>query len=89
MCIVRVCIGGRCNPIPTRLCSRQYRAGTGCGFAGAYIEFPTRIQTYPWIKNCVAVGLSAGFIEPLEASALAMIEQATASLVNPFPQTVI
>jgi tryptophan halogenase len=27
-----------------------------------------------WYKNCVAVGLSAGFIEPLEATALALIE---------------
>ncbi|MGH1370441.1 MAG: tryptophan halogenase family protein [Cellvibrionaceae bacterium] len=27
-----------------------------------------------WHKNCVAVGLSAGFIEPLEASALMLIE---------------
>lgn len=27
-----------------------------------------------WVKNCVAVGMSAGFIEPLEASALALVE---------------
>jgi flavin-dependent dehydrogenase len=27
-----------------------------------------------WHKNCVAIGMSAGFIEPLEASALALIE---------------
>ncbi|WGO97459.1 tryptophan 7-halogenase [Saccharophagus degradans] len=27
-----------------------------------------------WQKNCVAVGMSAGFIEPLEASALALVE---------------
>lgn len=27
-----------------------------------------------WVKNCVAIGLSAGFLEPLEASALVMIE---------------
>jgi len=27
-----------------------------------------------WHRNCVAVGISAGFIEPLEASALALIE---------------
>jgi 2-polyprenyl-6-methoxyphenol hydroxylase-like FAD-dependent oxidoreductase len=27
-----------------------------------------------WHKNCVAIGMSAGFIEPLEASALALVE---------------
>jgi flavin-dependent dehydrogenase len=27
-----------------------------------------------WVNNCVAVGLSAGFLEPLEASALVLIE---------------
>ena len=27
-----------------------------------------------WHRNCVAIGLSAGFIEPLEASALALVE---------------
>jgi len=27
-----------------------------------------------WVRNCVAIGLSSGFIEPLEASALALVE---------------
>ena len=27
-----------------------------------------------WHRNCIAIGLSAGFVEPLEASALVMIE---------------
>ncbi len=27
-----------------------------------------------WYKNCIAIGMSAGFIEPLEASALVLIE---------------
>jgi hypothetical protein len=34
-----------------------------------------------WHKNCVAIGLSAGFIEPLEASALALVEL-SATLVS-------
>lgn len=34
---------------------------------------PGHRETF-WHKNCVAVGLSAGFLEPLEASALALIE---------------
>ena len=33
-----------------------------------------------WHKNCVAIGLSAGFVEPLEATALLLVE-ATAKLL--------
>ena len=40
-----------------------------------------------WHKNCVAVGMSAGFIEPLEASALAMIEQAATMISERLPAT--
>ncbi len=38
-----------------------------------------------WHRNCVAVGMSAGFIEPLEASALAMIEQAAKMISEQLP----
>jgi len=30
---------------------------------------PGRYET-PWVKNCIAIGLSAGFIEPLEATSI-------------------
>ena len=40
-----------------------------------------------WHKNCVAVGMSAGFIEPLEASALAMIELSITMISEQLPQT--
>ncbi len=49
------------------------------------LNFEPGYRPTPWINNCVAVGLSAGFIEPLEASALAMIEQAASFLVDNFP----
>lgn len=49
------------------------------------LNFQPGFRPTPWINNCVAVGLSAGFIEPLEASALAMIEQAASSLTESFP----
>ena len=37
--------------------------------------------------NCVAVGLSAGFIEPLEASAIVLIELSLKALAENFPQS--
>lgn len=38
-----------------------------------------------WVHNCVAVGLSAGFVEPLEASSLVLVELAAATLAEQFP----
>jgi len=38
-----------------------------------------------WEKNCVAIGLSSGFIEPLESTAIFMIENSLRSLVANFP----
>lgn len=40
-----------------------------------------------WHRNCVAIGLSAGFIEPLEASAIALIELSAAMLRDQMPAT--
>lgn len=40
-----------------------------------------------WHRNCVAIGLSAGFIEPLEASALALVELSAAMLRDQMPVT--
>ena len=38
--------------------------------------------TRHWNKNCLAVGLSQGFIEPLEATALLFIQQTAAVFVD-------
>lgn len=38
-----------------------------------------------FVKNCLAIGLSSGFIEPLESTAIHMIEMATRYLFTFFP----
>ncbi len=38
-----------------------------------------------WHKNCVAVGMSSGFLEPLEASALVMVELAAKTIALHMP----
>lgn len=40
-----------------------------------------------WHRNCVAIGMSSGFIEPLEASALVMIETAAGMIADQLPPT--
>jgi tryptophan halogenase len=60
--------------------------------AAATVE-PRRIPFKPgyrqkfWHRNCVAVGMSSGFIEPLEASALVMIETAAGMIADQLPPT--
>jgi tryptophan halogenase len=49
------------------------------------ISFEPGYRRTFWHRNCVAVGLSGGFIEPLEASALALIEQAANMIGRQFP----
>ena len=52
---------------------------------------PRRLRFSPgyrhefWHRNCVAIGLSAGFIEPLEASALALVELSAAFIRDEMP----
>ena len=49
------------------------------------IPFEPGYRAVFWHRNCVAVGLSAGFVEPLEASALALIEQSAAMVAAQLP----
>jgi 2-polyprenyl-6-methoxyphenol hydroxylase-like FAD-dependent oxidoreductase len=39
------------------------------------LKFPVGRVREHWVKNCLAVGLSQGFIEPLEATALDMVQE--------------
>lgn len=38
-----------------------------------------------WHRNCVAIGMSAGFIEPLEASALVLVELSASMIAEELP----
>lgn len=40
-----------------------------------------------WERNCLAIGLAAGFLEPLEASAIVLIELSLNALLDGFPRT--
>ena len=49
------------------------------------IEFDPGHREKFWVKNCVAVGMSAGFLEPLEASAIGIIELSARMIADHLP----
>ena len=51
------------------------------------INFASGHREKFWHRNCVAVGMSAGFLEPLEASALVLIELSAGMIADRLPAT--
>jgi hypothetical protein len=49
------------------------------------IGFDAGYREKQWVGNCVSVGLSAGFLEPLEATGLVLIEAAVGMIAELFP----
>ncbi len=51
------------------------------------IAFAAGYREQQWVKNCVAVGLSAGFLEPLESTGLVLIEAAVGMIAEMLPHS--
>lgn len=49
------------------------------------IAFVPGRRKQAWNKNCIAVGLSAGFLEPLESTSIALVETAIEKIKMLFP----
>ena len=64
------------------------RAAPGCHperLAVRPLAFSSAHRARFWEGNCLAIGMSAGFLEPLEASAIVLIELSLGSLLDDWP----
>lgn len=51
-----------------------------------HLRFRVGYRQKQWINNCIAVGLSSGFLEPLESTGIHLVEQAIWSLASLIPR---
>lgn len=57
------------------------------GLEAKKLRFDLGYREKFWHKNCVAMGMSAAFVEPLEASAIFLIDAGAKMIADQFPRT--
>jgi tryptophan halogenase len=64
---------------------REFVGPAADGLEANHIRMRIGRSRRSWVGNCVAVGLSSGFVEPLESTGIFFVQHAVEQLVKHFP----
>jgi len=74
-----------CTPEEAESTLREFAAPGRDGLEANHIRMRVGRNRHSWVANCVAIGLSSGFVEPLESTGIFFIQHAIEQLVRNFP----
>ncbi|MFB9902313.1 tryptophan halogenase family protein [Allokutzneria oryzae] len=66
---------------------REFVGPASEGLEANHIKMRIGRSRRHWVNNCVAIGLSSGFVEPLESTGIFFIQNAIEQLVKHFPDS--
>ncbi|GAA4261269.1 tryptophan 7-halogenase [Dactylosporangium darangshiense] len=74
-----------CEPEEAERVLREFVGPTAAEVEANHIRMRIGRSERSWVNNCVAIGLSSGFVEPLESTGIFFIHHAVEQLVKYFP----
>ncbi|TVT48880.1 tryptophan 7-halogenase [Amycolatopsis rhizosphaerae] len=74
-----------CEPEEAERTLRAFVGPEAAGVEANHIRMRIGRSRNSWVRNCVAIGLSSGFVEPLESTGIFFIHHAIERLVKHFP----
>ncbi|MGW1373905.1 tryptophan halogenase family protein [Streptomyces sp. NPDC002446] len=74
-----------CTPDEAERTLREFVGPAADDLSANHIRMRIGRSENSWVNNCVAIGLSSGFVEPLESTGIFFIQNAVEQLVKHFP----
>ncbi|HET9896492.1 MAG TPA: tryptophan halogenase family protein [Streptosporangiaceae bacterium] len=79
--------GGYLTPDEAERTLRDFVGPAADGLVANHIRMRIGRTRNAWVRNCVGIGLSAGFVEPLESTGIFFIQNGIEQLVKHFPDS--